>query len=66
MRRLAFVVCILSLNSKVGADSLWNGTWVFREPPQGGDLTMTIEEVGSGWKLTYKIVGPEAPRTIYS
>jgi hypothetical protein len=50
----------------VGADSLLSGTWVFREPPQGGHLTMTVEEVGSGWKLTYKIVGPEAPGTIYS
>ena len=66
MRRLAFVLCLLSLNSMVGADSLWSGTWGSREPPQGGHLTMTVEEVGSGWKLTYKIVGPEAPGTIYS
>jgi len=27
---------------------------------------MTVEEVGSGWKLTYKIVGPDAPGPIYS
>jgi len=61
MRRLGFVVSLLSLSSMVGADSLWSGTWVLREPPQGGHLTMTVEEVGSGWKLTYKIVGPDAP-----
>ena len=66
MRRVAFVVCLLSLSSMVGADSLWSRTWVLREPPQGGHLTITVEEVGSGWKLTYKIVGPEAPGTIYS
>jgi hypothetical protein len=24
---------------------------------------MTVEEVGSGWKLTYKLVGPDAPGT---
>ncbi|SRR5712692_5757404 len=66
MKRLAFVVCLLSLSSMVGADSLWSGTWVLREPPQGGHLTMTVEEVGSGWKLTYKVVGPDAPGTIYS
>jgi len=63
---MAFVVCLLSLSSMVGADSLWSGTWVLREPPQGGSLTMTVEEVGSGWKLTYKLVGPDAPGTIYS
>jgi len=42
----------------VCADSLWNGRWVLREPPQGGHLTMMVEEVGAGWKLIYKIVGP--------
>jgi hypothetical protein len=26
---------------------------------------MTLEEVGTGWKLTYKIVTPDAPGTIY-
>jgi hypothetical protein len=60
MRRLAFVVCLLSLSSLVGAESLWSGTWVLREPPQGSHLTMTLEEVGTGWKLTYKIAG-QAP-----
>ena len=63
---MAFVVCLLSLSSLVGAESLWSGTWVLREPPQGGRLTMTVEEVGSGWKLTYKLVGPAAPGTIVS
>ena len=63
---IAFVVCLLSLRSMVGADSLWSGTWVLREPPQGGHLTMTVEEVGSEWKPTYKIVGPDASGTIYS
>ena len=66
MRRMAFVVCLLSLSSMAGADSLWSGTWVLREPPQGGHLIMTVEEVGSGWKLTYKVVGPDAPGSIVS
>jgi hypothetical protein len=26
-----------------------------------GGLMMTVEEVGTGWKLTYKVVGPDAP-----
>lgn len=63
---MAFVVCLLSLSSIVGGENLWSGTWVLREPPQGGRLTMTVEEVASGWKLTYKIVGPDAPGPIYS
>lgn len=63
---MAFVVCLLSLSSLVGADSLWSGTWVLREPPQAGRLTMTVEEVGTGWKLTYKVVGPSAPGSTVS
>ncbi len=63
---MAFVVCLLSLSSLAGAESLWSGTWVLRVPPQGGRLTMTVEEVGTGWKLTYKVVGPAAPGTIVS
>jgi len=58
IRRMAFVVCLLSLSSMVGAESLWSGTWVLRETTPGGRLTMTVEEVGTGWKLTYKVVGP--------
>ena len=57
MRRMAFVICLLSLSSVAVADSLWNGTWVQREPQQEGRLMMTIEEVGTGWKVTYKIAG---------
>lgn len=63
---MAFVVCLLSLSSIVGAESLWGGTGVLREPQQGGRLAMTVEEVGSGWKFPYKIVGPDAPGPIYS
>jgi hypothetical protein len=63
---MAFVVCLLSLSSLVGADSLWSGTWVLREPPHGGRLTMTVEEMGTGWKLTYKVVGPSAPGSTVS
>ena len=59
---MTFVVCLLSLTSSMAsADSLWSGAWVLREPPQGGRLIMTVEEVGIGWNLTYKVVGPDAP-----
>ena len=60
MRRLAFVVCLLSLSSMAWADSQWNGTWVLREAEPGGQLTMQLEEVSTGWKITYKVVGPGA------
>ena len=63
---LAFVVCLLSLSSLVRAESLWSGTWVLRENPPGGQLTMTVEEVGTGWKLTYKVVGPTAAASTVS
>jgi hypothetical protein len=58
---MAFVVCLLSLSSVVGADSLWNGTWILRGSTPGSSLTMKVEEVGTGWKLTHRVVGPDAP-----
>ena len=61
-----FVVCLLCLSSMVSADSLWSGAWVLRESPQGGRLIMTVEEVDTGWSLTYKVVGPDAPASTVS
>ncbi|TKB89549.1 MAG: hypothetical protein E8D41_13155 [Nitrospira sp.] len=61
-----FVVCLLSLSSVVSADSLWNGAWVLRVPPQEGRLIMTVEEVDTGWTLTYQVVGPDAPASTVS
>ena len=66
MRRLALAVGLLGLSSMAWAESPWGGTWILREPPQGVHLTMIVEEVGTGWKLTYKIVDPKAPGTISS
>jgi hypothetical protein len=63
---IAFGVCLLSLSSIVGAESLWSGTWILREPSQGSRLTMKVEEVGTGWKLTYNVVGPAAPGSTVS
>jgi hypothetical protein len=60
MRRMVLVVGLLSLSSVVGADSLWNGTWVLREAQPGGQLTMKLEEVSTGWNVTYKVVGSGA------
>jgi hypothetical protein len=57
---MAFVICLLSLSSLVGAESLWSGTWILRGPPQRDRLIMTIEEAGAGWKLTHQVVGPDA------
>ena len=61
MRRLAFVVLLMSVSSVAWADSPWKGTWVERKPPEQGRHTMTVEEAGSGWKLTYQISNPKAP-----
>ena len=58
---MAFVICLLSLSSLVGAESLWSGTWILRGPLQRDRLIMTIEEAGTGWKLTHQVVGPDAP-----
>lgn len=66
MRRMAFVVCLLSLSSLAWADSLWSGTWVQREPQKEGHLMMTVEEVGTGWKITYKMADQDAPGSFVS
>jgi hypothetical protein len=63
---MVLVVWLLSLSSMVGADSLWSGTWVLSENPPGGRLMMSVEEVGTGWKLTYKVVGPTAAASTVS
>jgi hypothetical protein len=63
---MTFVLCLLSQSSLVGADSLWSGTWVLSENPPGGRLVMTVEEVGTGWKLTYELVGPTAAASTVS
>ncbi len=65
MKRAAFLLLALCLESPAaGAEnSAWTGTWVLRENQPGGHLTMKIEETNSGWKMTYKVVGPGAPGT---
>lgn len=60
MKRLASVALfIFFLCTSAFADSPWKGTWVERKPPEQGRQTMTVEEAGSGWKLTYKATSPK-------
>ena len=62
MRRIALVVCFLGLSHIVQADSLPVGTWVQRRAPgQSASFTMTVEAAGNGRKLTYNLVGADAP-----
>ncbi|MDF0644240.1 MAG: hypothetical protein P0111_09425 [Nitrospira sp.] len=62
MKRVAFLLLVLGFGSPAGAENAaWTGTWVLRENQPGGQLTMKIEEMTSGWKITYKVVGPGAP-----
>ena len=57
MKGSALFVFLLGLNSVAGAADPWNGTWVMRDtkPP----MTMTLQEAGTGWKVTYKSVAPD-------
>jgi hypothetical protein len=61
MKRIAVVLILLLLSATVWADSVWVGTWVQRATGQGMTLTMTVEEAGGGWKLTYKLTWPNTP-----
>lgn len=66
MRRIAFIVGLLVLGSNAWADdlSMWYGTWVLREDQGKQVLTMIVEERASGWHVTYKLVGPNAPEAV--
>jgi hypothetical protein len=61
MRRLALIVCLLSLSRIVLAESLAAGTWIQRSSssPNTPRLVMIIEEVGSGRRITYKALLPD-------
>ena len=62
MRRIVCLVLLfLSFGPAAWAESPWKGTWVERKPPEQGRQTMTVEEAGSGWKLTSQISGPKVP-----
>lgn len=60
MKRIACVaLLVVSVCSSASAESPWKGTWVERKPVEQGRQTMTVEESGSGWKLTYKATSPK-------
>src|SRR5947208_3361656 len=65
MKRIAIVTGLLILGTTIWADSPWTGTWVLREQRQGS-LIMTVEEMGSGLKITYTIVGSNGPAATWS
>lgn len=41
------------------AASPWSGVWLLRDTTSKFRLTMTVEEVGGGWKMTWKIPVPD-------
>jgi hypothetical protein len=64
MKRVAFIfVAFFALSTPLLAASPWSGVWVMREAAAGFRLTMTLEEVGAGWKITYRIPVPDAHGT---
>jgi len=60
MKRMALFVVLLALSSESWAASPWSGVWVLRDSTKGFRLTMTLVEVGAGWKITYRIPVPDA------
>lgn len=66
MKHMISLVCLLSLSSLVEADNLWSRTWVLSEDVSEGRLTMTVEDVGAGWKPTHEVIGPTAAASTVS
>jgi hypothetical protein len=63
MKRMACFVALLAVSTPSWAASSWSGVWLLRESAAGFRLTMTIEDVGAGWKITYRIPAPAARGT---
>jgi hypothetical protein len=60
MKRMVFFVVLLAWSTASWAASPWSGVWVQRDSKLKSGFTMTLEEVGSGWKITYRIAGKTA------
>ena len=57
MKRVAIVLCLLSMSSAASAQ-LGMGTWIKRSSPSSAPAMMlVIEPSGSGVKLTYRMLG---------
>jgi hypothetical protein len=63
MKRMACFIVLLAMGTPLWAASPWSGTWVMRESPAGFRLTMTLEEAGAGWKITFRIPAADARGT---
>ena len=61
MKHTAFVFCLLGLGSIIHAQGLPVGTWVKRQPEVSTRMNMTVEAVGTGQRITYRLVGPNGP-----
>ena len=63
MKRIVCLIAFLVLSSPLWAASPWSGVWVMRESPAGFRMTMTLEEVGAGWKIATRFPIPKAQGT---
>ena len=66
MKPVVLVLGLLSCAPFVRADSLPPGTYVKRNDPSAGRLTMTIEAVGAARRLTYRVAGADGTATTVS
>lgn len=60
MKRIVFFVVLFAISTELLAASQWAGVWVMRDSTKAFRLTMNLEEVGSHWKITYRIPTPDA------
>lgn len=58
MKCVAFVVCLAGLTPILQADGLPVGTWVRRANQDGVNISMIIEAVGTGRRITMKVGVP--------
>ena len=60
MKRIALLVVLLATSIDSWAASPWSGVWLMRQSSPKFQLTMTVEEVGPGWKIIDRIPVPDA------
>ena len=63
MKRMACFAVLVALSTSLWAASPWSGVWVMRESTPGFRLTMILEEVGAGWKITMRIPNAQGTAT---
>lgn len=61
MKQIGYLAYLISLSPMFAADGLPVGTWVRRDAKEPVHITLKVEAVGAGQRLTYHVVTAQVP-----